>query len=109
MYVPFAFYYTLLTFFDEDPGDSGAWVLDPASGAIHGITVATCSDLGFTYAIPAQDVFTSIRERVGVVENDIDVMLPTRVSVGELNVSFFDMISKGSTYVVVVQIFCCFG
>lgn len=47
----------------EAPGDCGAWVVCPETGAIYGIVVAASPALCLTYILPAELVFESIMAR----------------------------------------------
>ena len=53
------------------PGDCGSWVIDPVSGNIYGMIIATAPEVQESYMIPAYQVHDSIKSR-----------LPTATTVG---------------------------
>lgn len=58
------------------PGDCGAWVVDPGSGCLHGIVVASSQGLNVTYIIPAHRVLGDINQRLGGKLGGPEDMLP---------------------------------
>ena len=46
------------------PGDCGSWVIDPTTGDIYGIIIATAPGAQESYLIPAYQVFDSIKSKL---------------------------------------------
>jgi hypothetical protein len=46
------------------PGDCGSWVIDPITGDIYGIIIATAPEAQESYMIPAYQVYGSIQSRL---------------------------------------------
>jgi hypothetical protein len=46
------------------PGDCGSWVIDPITGDIYGIIIATAPEAQESYMIPAYQVYGSIKSRL---------------------------------------------
>ena len=46
------------------PGDCGSWVIDPVTGDIYGIIIATAPEAQESYMIPAYQVYSSIQSRL---------------------------------------------
>jgi hypothetical protein len=46
------------------PGDSGSWVIDPITGSIYGMIIATAPEAQESYMIPAYLVYESINSRL---------------------------------------------
>lgn len=57
-------------------GDSGAWVIDPNSGCVYGMVVASSKELNVSYIMPACRILQDISEKSGGAFGGPDDMFP---------------------------------
>ena len=46
------------------PGDSGSWVIDPVTGSMYGMIIATAPEAQESYMIPARQIYDSIKSKL---------------------------------------------
>jgi hypothetical protein len=63
------------------PGDCGSWVIDPITGSIYGMIIATAPEAQESYMIPAYQVYHSIKSKL---PRGTTVEFPTPSEAGEV-------------------------